>query len=121
MADDEPRELAGGQVAQPALESEPPTDAPENETDDVAIMPSFQFGGRVVRTGLALVHDGEFIMPAPGSEAVVSPAGTGPAGQPVTWSFPVHVEVVGQLSEEHVQAVARHVFDELDIALRGMG
>jgi hypothetical protein len=30
------------------------------------------------------------------------------------------VEVVGELSEEHLQAVARHVFDELDTALRGV-
>jgi hypothetical protein len=52
---------------------------------------------------------------------VISPAVTGPTGQPVVWSFPVEVEVVGRLSEAHLQAVAMHVFDELDIALRGVG
>jgi hypothetical protein len=91
------------------------------EIGGLAIMPSFQFGGRVERTGIALVHEGEYVMPAPGSEAVISPAGAGPTGQPVTWSFPVEVEVVGELSEGHLQAVARHVFDELDTALRGVG
>lgn len=92
----------------------------EEEIGGLAVMPGFQFGGRVERTGIALVHEGEYVMPAPGSEAVISPPAAGPAGQPVTWSFPVEVEVVGELSEEHLQAVARHVFEELDTALRGV-
>jgi hypothetical protein len=56
----------------------------------------------------------------PASEDIF-PAGAGPAGQPVTWSFPVEIEVVGGLSEEHLRVVARHVFDELDVALRAVG
>jgi hypothetical protein len=90
------------------------------EIGGVAVMPSFQLGGRVERTGIALVHEGEYVMPAPGSEAVISPAGAGPTGGPVTWTFPVEVEIVGELSEEHLQAVASHVFGELDTALRGI-
>lgn len=36
----------------------------------------------------------------------------------VTYVFPVEIEVIGELGEQHVRAVARHVFDELDNALR---
>jgi hypothetical protein len=97
------------------------TDDETEEIGGVAVMPSFQFGGRVERTGIALVHEGEYVMPAPGSEAVISPPGTGPDGRPVTWSFPVEVEVVGELSEDHLRAVVAQVFDELDTALRGIG
>jgi hypothetical protein len=103
-----------------AEEPEPGGEAPE-EGVNLATIPGLQFGGRVERTGIALVHEGEYVVPAPGSEAVVSPPGAGPAGGSVTWSFPVEVEVVGELSEEHLQAVAQHVFDELDTALRGLG
>ena len=39
-------------------------------------------GDRVERTGLALVHEGEYIMPAAGSEALLSPApGSGHGGE----------------------------------------
>lgn len=86
----------------------------------LAVMPAFQVGGRVERTGIALVHEGEYVVPAPGSEAVISPA-AGTSGQPVVWSFPVEVEVIGELSEEHLRTVATHVFDELDTALRRIG
>jgi hypothetical protein len=61
------------------------------------------------------------VVPAPGSGAVLSPAGAGPTAPAVTWTFPIEVEVVGQLSDEHLRAVARHVFDELDVALRAVG
>jgi hypothetical protein len=121
MADDELGgldELTGEQAE--GLEPEPVGEAPE-EGGSLAAIPGFQLGGRVERTGIALVHEGEHVVPAPGSEAVISPEGAGPAGQPVVWSFPVEVEVVGRLSEAHLQAVAMHVFDELDIALRGVG
>jgi hypothetical protein len=92
----------------------------EEETGGLVIMPGFQFGGRVERTGIALVHEGEYIAPAPGSEAVISPGQADSPQQGMTWTFPVEVEVVGELSEDHLQAVAKHVFDELDIALRAV-
>ncbi len=98
---------------------------PEVPDPDVAVgavtLPGFELGGRVERTGIALVHEGEYVVPAPGSAAVLSPASGGPPGEAVTWTFPVEVEIVGALSEEHLRAVASHVFDELDIALRGLG
>jgi hypothetical protein len=81
-------------------------------------VPAFQAGGRVERTGIALVHEGEYVVPAPGSAAVLGPVA---ATSTVTYTFPVEVEVVGALGEEHLRAVARHVFDELDDALRSRG
>ncbi|MEV8630882.1 hypothetical protein AB0395_04425 [Streptosporangium sp. NPDC051023] len=85
------------------------------------VMPAFEAGGRVDRTGIALVHEGEYIVPAPGSEAVLSPAAVTGTAERVVWSFPVEVEVVGELSDAQLDAVARHVFDELDVALRRQG
>ena len=61
---------------------------------------------------------------APGEEPQPGPDGqldSGPPGQPVTWSFPVEIVVVGGVSEEHLQTVAAYVFEELDTALRGIG
>jgi hypothetical protein len=54
--------------------------------------PSSQARGaaaRVDRTGLTLIHEGELILPAPGSEAELSP--TEP--EPVEFVFPVEVEI----------------------------
>jgi hypothetical protein len=75
-------------------------------------MPAFAGGGRVERTGLAVVHEGEYIVPQAGSEAVVT-ADAGP-GTVVNYYFPVRVEVVGTLPDAEVQRVAGYVFDELD-------
>ena len=65
---------------------------------------------RVDRTGIALVHEGEYIVPQPGSEAVLSPHDTAV----VNYYFPVRVEVVGTLPEAEVRRVASYVFDQLD-------
>jgi hypothetical protein len=111
---DELEEDAGERQRGPASEEEP-------DIGGVAVVPGFDRGGRVERTGIALVHEGEYVVPAPGSGAVISPVGAGPSGPQATWSFPVEIEVVGGLSEEHLRVVARHVFDELDVALRAVG
>lgn len=66
---------------------------------------------RVERTGIALVHEGEYIVPQAGSEAVLSPSGEGGV---VNYYFPVRVEVVGTLPDEEVRRVAGYVFDQLD-------
>ncbi len=66
---------------------------------------------RVERTGIALVHEGEYIVPQPGSEAVLAPSG---AGGVVNYYFPVRVEVVGTLPDDEVRRVAGYVFDQLD-------
>jgi hypothetical protein len=67
---------------------------------------------RVERTGIALVHEGEYIVPQPGSEAVISPPGHD--AMVVNYYFPVHVEVVGTLPDTEVERVAGYVFDQLD-------
>ncbi|MET7479558.1 hypothetical protein ABZT17_35065 [Streptomyces sp. NPDC005648] len=78
---------------------------------DVFPVPGFAAGGRVERTGIALVHEGEYIVPQAGSEAVISP----PSGSAVVnYHFPVRIEIVGNLPDAEVRRVAGHVFDQLD-------
>jgi len=87
--------------------------------DDAALvdLPAFEAGGRIERTGIALVHEGEYIVPSQGSAAEI--AGDVAAGAHlVTLRFPIEVEVVGQLSDAHKQQVADFVFEQLDSALR---
>ena len=80
--------------------------------DEEFEVPGFAAGGRVDRTGIALVHEGEYIVPQPGSEALISP---GPGHDAVVnYYFPVRVEVVGTLPDEEVRRVAEYVFGELD-------
>jgi hypothetical protein len=84
-------------------------------------LPAFLSGGRVERTGIALVHEGEYIQPAPGSEAVISPAERPWGDQVVNLYFPVEVEVVGGLSPSELERIAQFVFAELDAAFRSRG
>lgn len=69
-------------------------------------------GSRVERTGIALVHEGEYIVPQAGSEAKISQAPT--HGAVINYHFPVRIEVVGSLPDTEVRRVADYVFDELD-------
>ena len=69
-------------------------------------------GDRVERTGLALVHEGEYIFPAAGSEAALSPVHG--SGQVVNYYFPVEVELVGDLDAAVVKRVVEKVFAEFD-------
>jgi hypothetical protein len=80
------------------------------DDDDILDVPGFAAGGRVERTGIALVHEGEYIVPQAGSEAVIS-AGSGSV---VNYYFPIQIEVVGTLPDDEVQRIASHVFGELD-------
>jgi len=82
------------------------------EDDESVVMPGFATGGRVERTGIALVHEGEYIVPQPGSEAVISPWPD--SGGVINYYFPVRIEVVGSLPDAEVRRVADHVFGELD-------
>ncbi|GAA2773926.1 hypothetical protein [Streptomyces showdoensis] len=90
-----------------------------SETADDGSVPATRAGDRVERTGIALVHEGEYIVPAPGSEAVVDRRSD--AGQVVHYHFPVEVEVVGTLQDHHVRRIAAHVFEELDRELGSRG
>jgi hypothetical protein len=71
---------------------------------------------RVTRSGIALVHEGELIVPAAGAEADLE-AGTDARG-PVIYSFPVEVEVRTVLVEPDVDAIARHALSRLVEGLR---
>ena len=87
------------------------TDGVDDSVESVTV-PGFAAGGRVERTGIALVHEGEYIVPQPGSEAVISPR---PADEGViNYYFPVQVEVVGSLPDAEIRRLADHVFGELD-------
>ncbi|MFE5813187.1 hypothetical protein ACFQ6S_07270 [Streptomyces sp. NPDC056479] len=94
-----------------AEDTMPAAGMPEGEPTAAQSAPGLP-GERVERTGIALVHEGEYIVPAPGSEAVLSPAaGTGPV---VNYYFPVEVELVGDLDDTMVRRVVAGVFAELD-------
>jgi hypothetical protein len=80
-------------------------------SQEVFTVPGFATGGRVERTGIALVHEGEYIVPQAGSEAVISPED---GSAVINYYFPVQVEVVGTLPDTEVQRVAAYVFDQLD-------
>lgn len=80
-------------------------------------VPSFQSGGRVERTGIALVHEGEYIMPAPGSAAQIA-SDMQTDGPVINYYFPVEIEVIGALSDAQLSLVADYVCDALNTALR---
>jgi hypothetical protein len=92
---------------------------PDDFDEEELAIPGFQTGGRVQETGIALVHEGEYIMPAPGSEAVIEPAAM--AGQAVVnYYFPVEIVIVGSLPEEERAAIEARIFEHLGEALERM-
>jgi hypothetical protein len=90
----------------------------ESEEGEISI-PSFQGGGRVRETGIALVHEGEFIMPAPGSEAEIEPIRM-EGEQVVNYFFPVEIVIVGSLPEEERELITTRVWEQLGDVLRRM-
>lgn len=86
----------------------------EDEPDGpLTEVPGFAAGGMVERTGIALVHEGEYVIPAPGSEAVIGASPEAAGGPVVNFYFPVEIEVVGEPTEQQKRALAQHVYDEL--------
>jgi hypothetical protein len=67
----------------------------------------------VERTGLAVVDQGERIVAAPGSQAALS---TRQRGE-VHYYFPVHVVVVGDVSETVKGEIEARIWDALHSAL----
>jgi hypothetical protein len=84
--------------------------------EDGEELPMFQSGGFVKETGLAVVHEGEYIMPAPGSEAVIEPA-QAMTHSVANYHFPVEVHVVGGLSEEDYAAIEARIWRDFGNAL----
>lgn len=90
----------------------------ESESDEMEI-PMFEAGGFVKETGLAIVHEGEYIMPAPGSEAKIEPAHMTTQGV-VNYYFPVEVVIVGSLPEEEHAAIEARIWESLGEAIERM-
>ncbi len=89
------------------------------ESNEMAEVPMFQSGGRVRETGLAIVHEGEYITPAPGSEAVIEPTTMATEGV-INYYFPVEIIVVGSLPEEEKAAIEARIWENLGDALERM-
>jgi hypothetical protein len=87
----------------------------DEEEPTAILLPGFETGGRVEKTGIALVHEGEYILPASGSEAHISPT-TETIGTDlvVNYYFPVEIEIIGEISREQVQDITEKVFSALD-------
>jgi len=88
------------------------------EPDDVDLTGA----ARVERTGIALVHEGELVVPAPDAGAILSGLDGGAGGGPaeVHYWFPVQVEVIG-LDDATAGAVVARVFEELGRELENRG
>jgi hypothetical protein len=67
----------------------------------------------VERDGLAVVHRGEKIVAASGSEAVLTSRG----GGDVHYHFPVHVVMVGDLGAQAKKDIQDDILDQLYAAL----
>lgn len=87
---------------------------PDDEEDrpDVIRIPGFQEGGLVRETGIALVHEGEYIVPAPGSEAAIEPAQAGDESV-INYYFPVEIVVAGALAESEREAIEASIWERL--------
>ena len=83
------------------------------------IVPTFAAGGLVRETGLAIVHEGEYIIPAPGSEATIE-SGPGNTEGVVNYYFPVEIVIVGSLPEEERIGLEARIWENLGDALERM-
>lgn len=85
-----------------------------------AVIPGYEAGGVVRETGIALVHEGEWILPAPGSAARLEPSAAADSGR-MEYHFPVEVVVRGGLTEEDRAELERRVFGALAEAIERLG
>jgi hypothetical protein len=91
-----------------------------DEMDMLVSLPGFQGGGLVQRTGIALVHEGEYITPAPGSEAAITTADVSRGGPVINYYFPVEVVVIGTPEPEQMRSLADFIYEELQTAFEGL-
>jgi hypothetical protein len=82
-------------------------------------VPTFASGGLVKETGLAVVHEGEYIMPDPGSKAEIGPGDISGQGV-INFYFPVEVVIVGTLPEAEKAALEARIWESLGDALERM-
>ena len=69
-------------------------------------------GGRVLRTGLAVVHRGEVVLPAAGDEAQAERV-LEDAGSTIVYEFPVEIEVRAGDENIDVEEAIRRALDRL--------
>jgi hypothetical protein len=72
---------------------------------------------RVTRTGLAVIHEGEVILPAAGSEAGLEQA-AGDKRSELRFVFPVEIDVRGGHEPADVDAIADATLRRLALGLR---
>lgn len=75
---------------------------------------------RVLETGIALVHEGELILPAAGSEAQAAVAAAD-ARAVIQYHFPVEIEVIGGREPVDLDLIARYVYERLARRLKETG
>jgi hypothetical protein len=84
----------------------------KRDGESSAKLPTFRAGGRVRETGIALVHEGEYIVPAAGSEASIEPAEL-TEDSVINFHFPVQIEIVGSLSSEERESIEEDIWTKL--------
>jgi hypothetical protein len=67
---------------------------------------------RVTRTGLALVHEGELVLPSAGSEAQAETV-AGSDRTAVHYHFPVEVQVLAGADSESLDRLSERIFAKL--------
>ncbi len=72
---------------------------------------------RILETGIALVHEGEVVLPAAGSEAQAEFVADD-ARTVIHYHFPVEIEVRGEGGDVDMDAIARYVYERLSRRLR---
>lgn len=92
---------------------------PNDFEDDTTQIPAYQSGGLVRETGIALVHEGEYIMPAPGSEAEIEPYDLSNQ-KVINYYFPVEIIMVGSLPEQERELLEARIWEKLSDALDRM-
>lgn len=75
---------------------------------------------RVLETGIALVHDGELVLPAAGSEAQAERVADD-ARAVIHYHFPVEIEVRGAGEPVDMEEIARYVYERLAKRLKETG
>ena len=86
-----------------------------NEEDITLDLPGFGRGGFVRETGLALVHQGETIVPAADSRARIDALGS--EERVVNYHFPVEIIVTGGLTADEIDIIEPRIWTRLSEAL----
>jgi hypothetical protein len=92
---------------------------PNDFESDGMEVPTFASGGFVKETGLAVVHEGEYITPAPGSVAEIGTADMTGQGV-INYYFPIEIVIVGTLPEEEKAGLEARIWESLGDALERM-